>query len=149
MAFLLRTLPTVGVRSYTHPKALVVPLLIAIIDDEPSIIDFVRLFLEDEGYAVAAWGTEDGALAFIRETKPAALILDIQMETRDAGIRILECLRAEPETRTLPVVLSSGQRQFTAAQDERLRDLDYHVLPKPYKGGALLSMIQSVIAARV
>jgi CheY-like chemotaxis protein len=131
------------------PKATVVPLLIAIIDDEPSIIEYARSFLEGEGYAVAAWGTEDGALDFIRATRPAALILDNHLETRDAGIGILERLRADPETRTLPVVLSSAQPRFTTAQEERLRGLDYHALPKPYRGGALISMIESAIAARV
>src|SRR4051794_33487487 len=89
------------------PESVGSPLLIAIIDDEPSIIEYIRLFLEGEGYAVAAWRTE-----------PDALILDMHLEARDAGIRILEGLRADPRTRALPLVVSS-------AQEGRLRDLHH------------------------
>lgn len=121
-------------------------MLIAVIDDDLPVIDYARLFLEEEGYAVAGWQTESDVLAFLHETGPDIVVLDLHMEQRDAGIAILESLRADLHLRSLPVILSSAQHQFTAKQQDRLAELRYDFLPKPYRGGTLLSAIQRAIS---
>lgn len=122
---------------------------VAVIDDQQAIIDFVRAILEEEGYTVVAWRTEAGAQAFLRETAPALLVLDLHLEERDAGIRILEALRAEAETAGIAVILSTAQPRLTQGQHARLQMLGCGWLAKPYRFGTLLSAVQRGLSGAV
>jgi CheY-like chemotaxis protein len=116
-------------------------MLIAVIDDEPAILDYARVVLEEAGYSVAVWRTEDGAHSFVAEIMPAALLLDVQMERRDAGLRVLRAIRSDPRTRAIPIVLSTGLKRLTSEQVAQIEDLDYHFLPKPYTADTLIAAV--------
>lgn len=116
-------------------------MLIAVIEDQQAVIDYVRLILEEEGYRVAAWQTEEGADDFVRRTNPIAVLLDLHLEARDAGIRIIAALRAGPQTASVPVIVATAQPRLTRGQYDRLRGLRCGWLTKPYTHGALLSVI--------
>jgi CheY-like chemotaxis protein len=116
-------------------------VLIAVIEDQQAIIDYVRLALEGEGYRIAAWQMEAGAHDFVRRTQPAVVLLDLHLEERDAGIRIAEALRADGQTGGVPVILATAQVRLTRAQYDRLRVLHCGWLAKPYTFGTLLSVV--------
>ena len=63
------------------------------VDDDPDILEYLKIVLEGEGYEFAGAGSaEDGLLAFKRQ--PADLIiLDLMMEEVDAGTRFVKDLR--------------------------------------------------------
>ena len=82
-----------------------------------------------------------GAAAFVRAQHPAAVLLDLHMEERDAGIRIAEALRADPQTATMPVILSTAQQRLKREQYDRLRRQRCGWLAKPYTHGTLLSVV--------
>ncbi len=124
------------------------PIIVAVIDDSPQVIDFVAAMLEDEGYQVAAWQTGAGAHAFLRAVMPAVVILDMRMETPDAGLTVLEAIRDDPATHALPVTLSSVRGSYLAEQAERLAALGCALLPKPYRADDLLAAVERAIADR-
>ena len=124
-------------------------MLIAVIEDQPSITDYVRLILEEEGYTVAAWATEAGAATFVRGRNPAMVLLDLHLDMRDAGIRIVAALRAEPETAGVPVIITTAQERLTREQYARLRGQRCGWLAKPYTFGALLSAVAGALVGVV
>jgi CheY-like chemotaxis protein len=81
-------------------------LLIA--DDEPMMRRFVKMVLEQQGYAVTA--VEDGrqALEAAKSGDYDGIVLDIMMPHM-TGIEVLQRLRLEPETRDTFVVLLTAQ----------------------------------------
>jgi signal transduction histidine kinase/DNA-binding response OmpR family regulator/tetratricopeptide (TPR) repeat protein len=80
--------------------------LVLVIDDHPDAVALLKEDLEEAGYRVAvALEGEDG-LQKARLLKPFAITLDIMMPRKD-GWQVLHDLKADPETRPIPVVMIS------------------------------------------
>jgi two-component system, OmpR family, KDP operon response regulator KdpE len=113
---------------------------ILIVDDEPRILDSVRMNLELDGYQVfeATNGLE--ALAEVRRRLPDLVVMDVMMPELDG----FETLRELRKFSSVPVVL------LTVKADERdvihgleLGADDY--VAKPFSPGVLLSRIKAVL----
>jgi CheY-like chemotaxis protein len=77
---------------------------VLIVDDSESIINFLRLVLESEGYEVdTACDGVDG-LARVHQSLPDLVITDSIMPGMD-GFALLHALRADPATEAVPVVM--------------------------------------------
>ncbi|MBP6016541.1 MAG: response regulator transcription factor [Candidatus Promineofilum sp.] len=83
------------------------PDTILIADDEPSIRDLARLYLEKEGFRVRTAENGEQALALARSDPPALLILDLMMPEMD-GWEVCRRLRAES---TLPILMLTARDQ--------------------------------------
>jgi DNA-binding response OmpR family regulator len=75
-----------------------------VIDDDPTVRDLLQRFLGKEGFRVIpAAGGEEG-LRLARESRPDAIVLDIQMPGMD-GWSVLRSLKAEEALKDVPVVV--------------------------------------------
>lgn len=82
--------------------------VIAIVDDEPNIVDMLSTFLQIKGYEVRmAYSGVDG-LALIQVENPHALLLDLMLPDID-GFEVLARLRAMPVFAALPVLVISAR----------------------------------------
>lgn len=89
-------------------------LLIA--DDDPDNRDILRTFFEGEGFCVTVASCAEEALSSALREPPAVVLLDLQMPQSadspaldaEAGLRVLEGLRASAATQGIPVVVLSG-----------------------------------------
>src|SRR5438045_3576142 len=97
--------------------------LIAIVNDNPSFLVFMQDLLAEEGYDGVFWSVGQTAYSMIRERMPQLVVLDIRMERPDSGLLILELLRLDPKTTTIPVIVCSADIVFLRSQEERLRAL--------------------------
>jgi CheY-like chemotaxis protein len=122
------------------------PITIAVIDDEPAVTMLVEAVLEDEGYIVITWTAGAGAHGLIRERMPAAILLDMRMETADAGMDVLRAVRQDPQTRAIPVILTSSRTQFGPEQSAELDTLGALKLPKPFAPDALITTIAAALS---
>ena len=69
--------------------------LIAVIDDDPDIVDASSLVLKSKGYdVVTATNPEDG-YKIIMQKKPDLIILDVMMDEPDDGFFMAQKLRKE------------------------------------------------------
>lgn len=66
---------------------------IMVVDDMPDVREFLRDFLEEEGYAVEAFGNATDALQRLDEFRPRVILLDILMPGL-SGLSALEQIRA-------------------------------------------------------
>jgi signal transduction histidine kinase/DNA-binding response OmpR family regulator len=89
------------------------------IDDDPLAIELVRASLEPEGWTVLGAPTGQEGLALIRERQPSAVLLDLLMPGMD-GFAVVEALRADPDTKSVPVVILTS-RSMTRQEKERLQ----------------------------
>jgi len=89
------------------------------IDDDPLAIELVRASLEPEGWTVLGAATGQEGLALIREQQPSAVLLDLLMPGMD-GFEVVEALRADPDTRSIPVVILTSV-SMTQEDKERLQ----------------------------
>jgi len=63
------------------------------IDDDQDIRDALRIVLEAEGYAVEEAATGEEGLEVAKQSKPSAIVVDLMMETVDAGSVVAKSLR--------------------------------------------------------
>jgi signal transduction histidine kinase/CheY-like chemotaxis protein len=104
------------------------PHTVVAIDDDPLAIELVRASLEHEGWTVLGAVTGQEGLTLIRERKPSAVLLDLLMPGMD-GFEVLETLRADPDTKSVPVVILTSM-DMTQQDKERLQGRITYVASK-------------------
>jgi len=82
--------------------------LIAVIDDDPEILQMLHRALTFAGYRTVLWQRGKDAHRMIRQAQPALVILDLWLEARDSGEIVLDLLQLDPRTRSIPVIVCSG-----------------------------------------
>ena len=99
---------------------------VLVIEDDPAAQELLRVHLEGAGYGVVATASGRQALAWLTRMRPDAVILDIMLPDLD-GWEILQRLKADPATRSVPVMVVSvvDDRQLGLA----LGAVDYLVKP--------------------
>jgi two-component system response regulator MtrA len=90
--------------------------LVLIADDDEDILALVRATIERSGHEVMTVADGEAALSAMAERRPDLAVLDVAMPELD-GLEVLRRLRADDETRDLPVILLTAQAQ--AADVER------------------------------
>lgn len=68
---------------------------IAIIDDDPDILDASTLILQSKGYDVITATNPDDGYKIIKEQNPDLIILDVVMNEPDDGFFLAQKLRRE------------------------------------------------------
>jgi len=118
----------------------VIPI-IAAVDDDFRIRESIASLLESAGYAPLVFSSAEEFLQSGSLTTAACVITDIRMPGMD-GVELQR--RIKLERPTLPVILISAHHDAAVRQtaiDEGAVD----VLYKPFDGGNLLAIIQSVL----
>lgn len=85
---------------------------VAIIEDEPFLASMYTTKFELEGFEVLRASNGEEGLKAIQDGKPDLILLDVIMPKVD-GFEVLEKLRANPETATMPVILLTNLGQRT------------------------------------
>jgi putative two-component system response regulator len=80
---------------------------VLLVEDDQEFAEMYRLKLEADGYEVRIAGDGEEGLAMAVDDPPDLIFLDIRMP-RLGGLEMLERLRAEPTTESLPVVILSN-----------------------------------------
>jgi DNA-binding response OmpR family regulator len=83
---------------------------VLVVEDDPVILRLLEVNFELEGFAVLL--AHDGAegIEVARAKRPDVIISDIMMP-RVSGIELVETLRAEAATASIPVILLSAKAQ--------------------------------------
>lgn len=116
---------------------------VLVVDDERSIVDFIRLGLQYEGFQVETAPDGQTALRLISEFKPHVVVLDIMMPKMD-GLAVAEAVRGNKDTGI--VILSAKDDVQDRIKGLEVGADDY--LVKPFDFGELLARIRAVMRRR-
>ena len=119
--------------------------VIVLVEDDEDTREFMELFLANAGYRVHIWPSRHGALALIREVQPHIVIMDLQMDEPTDGWQLLEELRADPMTASIPAILYSADEHFLRSRREALDLLRCEFLIKPFALDHLLDRIRRLV----
>lgn len=103
-----------------------------LVDDDVESLEAMARILRAAGWHTTSAHHGGEALEALAKTRPAAIILDLIMPEMD-GFEFLEHLRADPQLRTIPVIVMSG-KDPTAAEQRFLRERVAAVLKKGHLG---------------
>ena len=118
---------------------------IAVINDDQAIVDMLTDFLQDVGYETIECLAGDGSYDLIRREKPALVIIDLQMEHPEAGLHVLEELRADPTTAGIPVIICSADGRVLQEKAATIQALNGEVLEKPFHLDVLQAKINMLL----
>ena len=114
---------------------------ILIVDDEPSVVEVVSLYLRREGFSVRSAGDGEQALVAIDSQLPTLIILDLMLPKID-GMEIMRQLRQR--STDVPIIMLTARGQET----DRIYGLelgadDYVV--KPFSPAELVARVKAVL----
>lgn len=111
------------------------------VDDDQDVLDNLRMILEADGYqAITASTAEEGLAKYLKED-PDLVILDLMMETIDAGYTLAKNLRAMNCTTPL-LMLSSIGNELQSSIDHVEPGLA-GIMQKPVQPDRLLSILRA------
>ena len=119
---------------------------ILVVEDEPAILELLKVNLVDAGYEVKCAVDAESAQAILNDALPTLLLLDWMLPGQ-SGLAFAKQLRADPRTKELPVIM------VTARTDEadRVAGLEAWVddyVTKPFSPRELKARIKSVLRRR-
>jgi DNA-binding response OmpR family regulator len=116
---------------------------IVVADDDPTVVNLVKMRLGMAHYTVVTAEDADQALAMVYSREPVAVILDVQMPG-GGGLFVLSKIKADPKTCGLPVMMLTGERNAeTVLQAMDAGADDYMV--KPFLPDALLERVSRLV----
>jgi CheY-like chemotaxis protein len=107
------------------------------------LVAAVTDYLEDHGFEVSSVGNGLAARSSVMAKKPALVILDVDMPIMN-GVEVLEQLRSDPLTKTIPVILMTGVTSSLVYPFVQGKTSVSHV-KKPVDPADLLSLIRNYI----
>ena len=113
---------------------------IVVIDDEPSVQDVVRAYLEKDGFTVHVAGNGAQGLALAERVRPALIVLDLMLPDV-SGEEICAEIRGRSD---VPILMLTAK----AGEDDRVQGLlsgadDY--LVKPFSPRELVARVRAVL----
>ncbi|HCB02405.1 MAG: response regulator [Anaerolineales bacterium] len=115
------------------------------IEDEPEMIDLIRLILGRKGFDVhGAPGGVEG-IKMVREMKPDLVLLDLMMPDMD-GWEVYQQMKAEPTTRDIPVIVVTAKAQnIDKVLGLHIAKVDDYIA-KPFSPQELMESVEKVFS---
>jgi DNA-binding response OmpR family regulator len=115
--------------------------LILLVDDEPSIVQLARMYLEREGFRVASVNDGEAALAEVTRQHPALVVLDVMLPKLD-GFEVCRRLRAAQNAVAI-LMLTARDEDIDKILGLELGADDY--LTKPFNPRELVARVKAIL----
>ena len=117
--------------------------LIAIVDDEPDILELVTLHLEKARFPVRSFSCARDFFAFLRTLVPDLLVLDLMLPDGN-GFDICRELKQNAKYRDLPIIMLTAR----GAETDKIQGLDQGAddyITKPFSPKELVARVKAVL----
>lgn len=114
---------------------------ILVVDDERHIVEFVRGYLERDGYEVLTAADGDEALAVVGESAPDLVVLDVMLPRR-SGFDVLRSIRSGGSS--VPVIMLTARDDLV----DRVAGLELGAddyVAKPFEPRELVARVGAVL----
>lgn len=116
---------------------------IAVVDDEPDIVDLVSLHLERSGYRVKSFSNGKELFKSLRTSLPDLIILDLMLPDSD-GFEICNTVKKDEKTALIPVIM------LTARSHESDKVLGLEIgaddyITKPFSPRELVARVKVIL----
>ncbi|WP_230531546.1 adenylate/guanylate cyclase domain-containing protein [Microvirga roseola] len=120
--------------------------LILVVDDVAENLDIVTMRLTAQGYAVEMARNGREAIERTHALRPDLILLDVMMPEID-GIEVTKRLKADPATRTIPILLLTA-RSSTEDVVEGLDAGGDDYITKPFDQTTLVARVRSLLRVK-
>ncbi len=117
--------------------------LIAVIDDEPDILDLVSLHLRKSGFQVRDFTDAEAFYRFLRTELPDLIILDLMLPGTD-GFEVCKHLKKHINFSSIPIIMLTARAEET----EKVLGLELGAddyVTKPFSPRELVARVKAVL----
>ncbi|HKJ27838.1 MAG TPA: response regulator [Anaerolineales bacterium] len=123
------------------------PIQIVCVEDEPEMIDLIRLILGRKGFEVVGANGGKAAYGIIQEVKPDLILLDLMMPDMD-GWEVYQQLKADTELGDIPVIVVTAKAQsIDKVLGLHIAKVDDYI-SKPFSPQELMDSVDQVLNRR-
>jgi DNA-binding response OmpR family regulator len=120
------------------------PKKILLVEDDRKLLDVMRRYLENRGFAVVFTDNGSEALLFARDSRPDLVVADVEVPGLD-GLSLCKAIKSSAETASVPVIIISGgktgESDIVTGYDKGADDY----LTKPFPFAVLAAKINAVL----
>ena len=111
--------------------------MILVVEDDPQVARLIALVLQRNGYKSKIVADGLSALREAKETRPSMVFADLTIKGM-GGDELCKVLKREPETREIPYIVVSGDRDI--AEKARICGADGY-MGKPFEFDDLIRIV--------
>ena len=120
---------------------------IVVVDDDPSILELLKIILEDEGYRVSAFHSPSAALNDTMADPPDAIVVDLMMPGM-TGLQVVEAVRKDPRTRDVPALVCSAYYGDLHRAVRKAGEDGVTYLRKPFHVEELVGLVRDMLSEK-
>ena len=120
--------------------------LIAVIDDEPDIVELVTIHLNKAMFKIKGFSDAESFYSFIEKQIPDLIILDLMLPDSD-GLEICKYLRKEDKFSSIPIIMLTAKGEET----DKILGLEFGAddyVTKPFSPRELVARVKAVLRRR-
>ncbi|USN53130.1 MAG: response regulator [Candidatus Nomurabacteria bacterium] len=121
---------------------------ILILEDTETIRRLYRVLFEKSGFTVLALADASRVLAEVKEFKPDLVLADLLMPKID-GYEVIRILRADPETKKLPIMVISNLGDMVSQQRVAYLGGNDFIVKSNFDPHALVSRVRDFLAGKI
>jgi DNA-binding response OmpR family regulator len=122
---------------------------ILVVNDTQEILELFRMLLEEEeGYDVVLSGFPIQQVKEIEHIKPDLIILDLVLGDEKTGMQMLQMLKMQRSTATIPVLVCTAALQIVREQEGYLVSQGVHVVYKPFEIDDLMANVKQLLGSQ-
>jgi CheY-like chemotaxis protein len=116
-----------------------------IVEDDPLMSRMYQKIFKFEGYdVITAADGEDGLLQ-VKNTKPNLVLLDIMMPKMN-GLQVLEKLKSDPATKSIPVIILTNLAGQQDADKALSLGAVKYIIKSEYEPKEVANMVKEILA---
>ena len=117
------------------------------IEDEPEMIDLIRLILGRRGFEVSGANGGMAGIKAVRAELPDLVLLDLMMPDMD-GWEVYQQMKADEATRHIPVIVVTAKAQsIDKVLGLHIAKVDDYIA-KPFSPQELLTSVEKTLASK-
>ena len=118
---------------------------ILVVNHAPEILELMRDLLTGEGYRVTVASRDTQTLDSIAAIAPDLIVIDYMWPSSDNEWTLLNLLRIDPRTRSIPCILCTGAVVQVRGMEDHLRTMGIRVIYKPFDIAALVGEVGAAL----
>ncbi len=119
------------------------PGTVAVVDDEPDILELISLHLEKAGFSVRKFTTAGGLFNYLVTSKPDLIILDLMLPDED-GVEVCRRLKSDNAYSSIPVIMVTAR----VSETDKVLGLELGAddyITKPFSPRELVARVKAVL----
>lgn len=118
---------------------------ILIVEDDPLMSRMYQKIFKFEGYEIDMAGDGEEGLEKARAIKPTLVLLDVMMPKMN-GLEVLDKLKADPETKMIPVVMLTNLAGQQDAETALAKGAIKYIVKSEYEPKQVTDMVKEILA---